>query len=97
MLRPFSPKPTEITQSRNYHIGSSVGGGTESGFVLTKFLNTRPLIGVDVNSNKTVQLMGLPVIGVTLGRFSNNNAAPGVMAQYGFAHKVKSKVRMTEQ
>ncbi|WP_188364420.1 hypothetical protein [Marinicella pacifica] len=84
-----------LTQSNNFQIISGVSGGTEHGITQIGFV-TRPLVGTDMNTNKTVHLMGLPVIGVTLNRFTNHNAAPGVMAQYGFSQPIKKKIRLIE-
>lgn len=84
-----------LTQSNNFQIISGVSGGTEHGITQIGFV-TRPLVGTDMNTNKTVHLMGLPVIGVTLNRFTNNNAQPGVLAQYGFSHPLKKKIRLIE-
>lgn len=96
-LHPISPGQPEITGSHNYHIIGNVMNGTENGFILSKFLNTRPLMGTDIDTSKTMHVMGLPVIGLSLNRFINNNAQPGVLAQYGFAHRLKSKARVIEQ
>jgi hypothetical protein len=84
-----------LTQSNNFQIISGVSGGTEHGITQIGF-DPRPLVGTDMNTNKTVHLMGLPVIGVTLNRFTNHNAAPGVMAQYGFSQPIKKKIRLIE-
>ncbi len=92
VLPDTNPPEAEITQSQNQQLQASVTGGTENGFVLSRFLNTRPLVATDINSGITVHILGLPVIGVSLGRFSNFNAQPNILAQYGFSHGIKSKV-----
>ncbi|KAA3638044.1 MAG: hypothetical protein DWP95_13435 [Proteobacteria bacterium] len=97
MRHPINPRQPEITGSNNYHIGGNVQEGTENGFVQSKFLNTRPLIGTNIHTNQPVHVMGLPVIGVTLIRFTNTDAQPGILAQYGFSHQLKSKARVIEQ
>ena len=71
-----------------------MNGGTESGFIKSKFMYGRPLIGTDIDSHQPVHILGLPVIGLTLTRFTNNNAQPGVLAQYGFTHPLKAKKRI---
>ncbi|MFV0544535.1 MAG: hypothetical protein ACK5L8_12720 [Marinicella pacifica] len=86
------PSADDITGSDNLQFQESVTGGTENGFVLSRFLNTRPLVATDINSGKTVHILGLPVIGFSLGRFTNFNAQPNILAQYGFSHGIKSKV-----
>jgi hypothetical protein len=90
------PTADNITQSDNLQFLQSVTGGTENGFVLSGFLNTRPLVATDMNTDKTVHILGLPVIGVNLGRFTNFNAEPNILAQYGFSHGIKSNVTVVE-
>jgi len=90
------PSADDITGSDNLQFQESVTGGTENGFVLSRFLNTRPLVATDINSGKTVHLLGVPLIGVSLGRFTNFNAQPNILAQYGFSHGIKSKVTVVE-
>ena len=86
-----------LTQSNNFQLIQAYNGAeTESGFTKIGFVDTRPLVGTDINTDKTVHLMGLPIIGVTLGRFTNSNAAPGIMAQYGFSQPIKKKTRLIE-
>ncbi|MCW8870093.1 MAG: hypothetical protein OQK49_05260 [Proteobacteria bacterium] len=85
-----------LTQSNNFQVLFGVSGGSEQGFTRVGFVDTRPLVGIDINTDKTVHLMGLPIIGVTLKRFTNNNAAPGIMAQYGFSQPIKTKSRLIE-
>jgi hypothetical protein len=90
-----------ITQSDNYMNIYSIAiqhaqHATENGFVKTQFLNTRPLLGTDINSSQTVELYGLPILGVSLQQFTNAGAAEGLLAQYGSAHKVKSSLRVVE-
>ncbi len=90
--------PPEITESDNYILFTAPASAvTESGFIITNFLDTRPLVGTDINTSQSVQLMGLPIIGITLQKFTNAGAAEGLLAQYGGAHKVKSKIRVIEQ
>jgi hypothetical protein len=105
-LNPNEPwnvnNPAAITGSNNHQNltrlieGSSSVNTTENGFFIMKFQQTRPLVGTNINSGQSVQLMGLPVIGITLQKFSNGGAADGLLAQYGGAHKVKSKVIVVE-
>lgn len=90
------PTADDITQSDNLQFLESVTGGTENGLVLSGFLNTRPLVATDMNTDKTVHILGLPVIGVSLGRFTNFNAEPNILAQYGFSHGIKSNVTVVE-
>ncbi|MFV0544536.1 MAG: hypothetical protein ACK5L8_12725 [Marinicella pacifica] len=85
-----------LTQSNNSQLIYARDIETENGFTRIGFVDTRPLVGTDINTDKTVHLMGLPVIGVTLNRFTNNNAQPGVLAQYGFSHPLKKKIRLIE-
>lgn len=85
-----------LTQSNNFQVLFGVSGGSEHGFTRIGFVDTRSLVGTDMNTDKTVHLMGLPIIGVTLKRFTNHNAAPGVMAQYGFSQPIKKKIRLIE-
>ena len=73
-----------------------VAAVTESGYVITRFLDSRPLLGTQINSNQTVQLMGLPSIGVSLQQFTNAGAALGLLAQYGGSAQMKSKVSVVE-
>ncbi len=69
-------------------------GGDNKGYVRTRFGYSRPLPATDIETGKTVHIMGIPVIGVTLMRFTNNNAQPGILAQYGFAYPLKSHSRI---
>ncbi len=90
--------PPSITQSNNY-VGytSPANAVTENGFIHTSFLDTRPLVGTDVNTSQSVQLMGLPIIAISFQKYTYSGAAAGLLAQYGGAHKVKSKMRVIEQ
>ena len=90
-------EPPSITQSDNYMVSTTpVAAVTESGYVITRFLDSRPLLGTQINSNQTVQLMGLPIIGVSLQQFTNAGAALGLLAQYGGSAQMKSKVSVVE-
>jgi hypothetical protein len=99
IIRPgVAAGPPRITQSNNFGVLTSpaVAHATENGFIRTRFLDTRPLVGTDINSGQSVQLMGLPIIGITLQQFTNAGAADGLLAQYGGAHQVKSRARVIE-
>ncbi len=86
-----------LTQSNNFQLIQAYNGAvTDNGFTKISFVDTRPLVGTDINTDKTVHLFGLPIIGVTLNRFTNLNAAPGIMAQYGFSQPIKKKIRLIE-
>jgi hypothetical protein len=62
-----------------------VSGGTENGWARVNFKNAAnvmiPVVGTPYS--------GLPVAGFMIQRFTNNNAQPGMLAQYGglFNHK----------
>ncbi len=84
----------QITQSENYYSISTAYDGTENGFAVTSFTNTQPLLAVNMSNEESVQLMGLPIIGVTLQKFTNAGAAQGLLAQYGSAHQMKSVLKL---
>jgi hypothetical protein len=92
------PDTPYITASKNSLISSSpaIAHATESGFFTTGFINTRPLTGTDVNTDATVEINGLPIIGVSLQRYTNAGAGQGLLAQYGGAQLVKSTVNIEE-
>lgn len=69
-------------------------GELRSGYIRTRFDGVRPISATDTETGQTVHVMGLPVIGVTLMRFTNTNAQPGIMAQYGMAYPLKVKKRI---
>ena len=102
LARPYGDDwpPSEhsmLTRSHNFHRIVNVGGGTDSGYVRTQFTNSQPLIATNNQTGQTVHVIGLPVIGVTLMRFTNNNAVPGSLAQYGMAYPLRAKKRLVEQ
>jgi hypothetical protein len=86
-----------LTQASNFVNINNTHYGTESGYVRTQFYDIHPLPATDIETGQTLHLKGLPVIGVTLMRFTNNNAQPGIMAQYGFAYPLKVKKQVIEQ
>ncbi len=87
-----------ITGSSNTQLFTSpTTAVTESGFHRIDFLATRSLSGTDANTNTNVEIMGLPVIGVTFQQFTNAAAGQGLLAQYGGTQKVKSTVSVIEQ
>lgn len=92
------PERPFITDSPNSVItmSPSVGHATENGFSQNEFINTRPLVGIDINTDNTVGINGIPIIGVSLQRYTNAGAAEGLLAQYGGAQMVKSTVSVIE-
>jgi len=101
ILLPGSPRGaiTSISGSENHgFIFSPLDSvATENGFITTQFEDTRALVGNDAVSGEPVQLVGLPVLGLTLQQFTNANAGFGLLAQYGGTAKLKSKKRIIEQ
>ena len=86
-----------ITGSENLtSIGTPYSPSTESGFTLLEFPDTSPLQGFDVVNNERVQILGLPILGVSLSQFTNYGAAEGLLAQYGSSHRVNSKSLILE-
>lgn len=97
IIRPgVAPTQPRITQSNNYGLLNSpaMPHATENGFIRTRFLDTRPLVGIDINMSQSVQLLGLPIIGITLQKFTNAGAAEGLLAQYGGSSQVKSRLKV---
>ena len=81
-----------ITQSNNFGILEQVRGGTENGYISLEFMDTRPLSGLDIHTGENKSIMGLPVIGLSLTRFKNYYAQPGILAQYGMSHPLKAQL-----
>ncbi len=106
-LNPNEPwtvnNPAAITGSNNHQNlirlieGSSSVNTTENGFFIMKFQETRPLVGTDISNDQTIELMGLPILGISLQKFTNAGAVEGLLAQYGGTHKFKSKMSLQEQ
>jgi len=63
---------------------------TPSGHFSTTFPQAEPLQATDPETTETVSISGLPVIGLVLTRFTNQNAQPGLLAQYGGAQSLLS-------
>ena len=98
LLPDTADRVPSITGSGNYRsLETPTNAAVESGFSLIEFLGTLPLTGTDVNTEKEVELMGLPILGVALQQYTNGGAQAGLLAQYGGAQKIKSRVRVIEQ
>ena len=89
------PSNSALTGSNNSFL--SLVTFAENGFFNMNFINTRPLLANDINTNEEVQLIGLPVIGITLQQATNANAGAGLLAQYGASQRIMSSVRVFEQ
>jgi hypothetical protein len=87
-----------ITGSLNSMITAptNVAHATENGFIINKFEETSPLVGTETKTGVTVALHGVPIVGVSLQRFTNAGAAEGLLAQYGGAQLAKSTVDIIE-
>jgi len=85
-----------ITGSNNFQSITSPYGATENGFFKLGFLDTRPLVGFNTNDNQSIELMGIPVLGITLKKFTNSGALEGLLAQYGGSERLAAKVRLSE-
>lgn len=86
-----------ITGSKNYGYLMQIPFGlisTENGFADIQFQNTRTLDGTAVDE-ANFALKGIPVLGMSLFRFTNAGAADGLLAQYGGTLPIK-KVPIVE-
>ena len=91
-------RPLEVTGSNNFgRIGAPVNGVSESGWLLAEF-ESRGLVGEVVGSEQAQAkyIQGLPVLGVSLYRFTNSGATEGLLAQYGGASVASSRVSVTD-
>jgi len=79
-----APGASNLLGGNNLITVQGVPGGTENGWANVHFDAPANVMNGSVND-----YYGLPVAGFMAVRFTNNNAAPGVMAQYGglFNHK----------
>ncbi len=93
----FGVTPGITASSYDLSIATPARAVTENGFIKINFLDTRPLVGSDLNNNTHVEMMGIPIIGFTLQQFSNASAGPGLLAQYGSSKRMKPKLRLVEQ
>ena len=53
--------------------------------------------GQSTDLSETHTYFGLPVIGISLTSYTNSNAKPGLLAQYGGAFKIKSTTKIEQQ
>lgn len=67
---------------------------SESGFIKSTPFNSQSISATN-DADENVQIWGLPMLGLSLQKFTNANAQPGVLAQYGSAHKIKATTRIT--
>ena len=88
----------EITGSENYSeiITPASSNATENGFNIIEFTNSSTISGTDIRTNRTVEIKGLPMLGVALNKFTNAGAVQGLLSQYGASHAVKSKAVVVE-
>jgi hypothetical protein len=89
---------SSLTQSHNSLTTTtpSISHATENGFVRTEFIDSEPLVGTELDTERTLQIHGIPIIGVSLQRFTNAGAGEGLLAQYGGAQLIKSSVTVTD-
>ncbi len=80
-----------ITGSKNYGYLMQIPFGlisTENGFADIQFQNTRTLNGIN-SDGENIALKGVPIMGMSLFRFTNAGAADGLLAQYGGTLPIK--------
>jgi len=87
-----------ITHSTNFSnvYTPSIPHATQNGFILTEFIDSRPIIGTEIGTDTSFELHGIPIIGVSLQRITNASAAEGLLAQYGSTQLIKSSVTVVE-
>lgn len=93
------PDYTNLTGSYNFNFDYKPQSAvTENGFVRTDFIDRqrRPLVATDIHTGNTIELDGIPIIGVSIQRFTNANAGEGLLAQYGGSYLMKSFTRLFE-
>lgn len=73
----------------------SVPHATENGFLIFDFLESRPIRGTDADGD-SYNVHGIPVLGLTLFRFTNGGAGEGLLAQYGGSYPLMYKTRVEE-
>lgn len=87
-----------ITGSKNYGVTVvALDNPVEAGYIETQFKETRGLNAINTTTSESVQVQGIPVVGVSLQRYTNAGAASGLLAQYGSAHAIKSSVQIIEE
>lgn len=69
---------------------------SESGLLNVQFIGARAISATTVD-DQDVQLKGLPLLGITLQKYTNANAQDGLLAQYGAAHLAKSSIRIIQE
>ncbi len=68
---------------------------SESGYIKAQFIGARTISATTTN-DATVQIVGLPVLGLSLQKYTNANAAPSLMAQYGGVQIAKATTRIIQ-
>ncbi len=89
------PSLIGITGSNNFKVirSPSVTHATENGFAILQFAGSRPIRGTDADGGG-FNVYGIPVIGLTLFRFTNGGAGEGLLAQYGGSYPLRYKARV---
>lgn len=87
--------PIKIFHSNNSETISTVlrPDATESGVHHLRF-DTKPIHAIDLDSGYSVKIKGIPVIGTNFQKATNANAAPGLLAQYGYATPLKTQTEI---
>ncbi len=67
----------------------------DSGFIRTDFIGDRSIIGRNDN-DEPVEILGTPLLGLTLQKYTNAGAMEGLLAQYGSSHPVKHITKIAE-
>jgi len=89
-----TPDSAVLTDSGNWApVMSPVNAVANSGWVRTQFTGV-PLTGVDVHTEESVLIHGLPVLNVNLYRATNSGAADGLLAQYGGSNRATARTRV---
>ncbi|WP_223789843.1 hypothetical protein [Marinicella meishanensis] len=82
--------PTITASNNRIVVTTPAENLTPSGHFSTTFPQAVPLQATDPETSEIVSISGLPVIGLVLTRFTNQNAQPGLLAQYGGAQSLLS-------
>jgi hypothetical protein len=93
-----APANSSITHSSNFSnvLTPDIPHATQNGYIQTEFLGARHLDAAEVNTGAAIELHGIPIIGVSLQRFTNAGAAEGLLVQYGGAQLFKSTTKVIE-
>lgn len=90
-----SDESAKITGSQNFAVIDSpeLPHATENGYMAFEFIDSQPIQGISVDG-ESHEVYGIPIIGVTLFKFTNAGAAEGLLAQYGGSYPLKYQSRV---